>query len=68
MNNPDNKPSSDRPRFGGGIFLFFGLLIGSIVGIAMNEASIGMITGFGVGGLLAILVWIFDRKRAGEGR
>ena len=68
MNNPDNKPSSDRPRFGGGIFLFLGLLIGSIVGIAMNEASIGMITGFGVGGLLAILVWIFDRKRAEEGR
>ena len=68
MNNPDNKPSSDRPRFGGGISLFLGLLIGSIVGIALNEASIGMITGFGVGGLLAILVWVFDRKRAEEGR
>jgi hypothetical protein len=68
MNNPDNKPSSDRPRFGGGIFLFLGLLIGSIVGIAMNEASIGMVAGFGIGGLLAILVWIFDRKRAEEGR
>lgn len=68
MNSPDNKPSSDRPRFGGGIFLFLGLLIGSIVGIAMNEASIGMVAGFGIGGLLAILVWIFDRKRAEERR
>jgi hypothetical protein len=68
MTIPDNKPSSDRPRFGGGIFLFIGLLIGSIVGIAMNEASIGMVAGFGIGGLLAILVWIFDRKRAEEGR
>lgn len=68
MNNPDKSPSTDRPRFGGGIFLFLGLLVGSITGIALNEASIGMITGFGVGGLLAILVWIFDRKRGEEGR
>lgn len=68
MNTPEIKPSSDRPRFGGGIFLFLGLLLGSIVGIAMNEASIGMVAGFAIGGLLAILVWIFDRKRAEEGR
>ncbi|MBK6706968.1 MAG: hypothetical protein IPG54_05585 [Sphingomonadales bacterium] len=68
MNNADKTPPSDRPRFGGGIFLFLGLLAGSIIGIALNEASIGMMAGFGVGGLLAILVWIFDRKRGEEGR
>lgn len=68
MNTPDNKPVSTRPRLGGGIFLFGGLLLGSIAGIALNEPSVGMMAGFGAGGLLAILVWLFDRKRGEEGR
>lgn len=68
MSNQEHKQASARPRLGGGIFLFIGLLVGSIAGIALNEPSIGMITGFGVGGLLAILIWLFDRRRGGEGR
>lgn len=68
MINPDQKPASARPRLGGGIFLFAGLLIGAIAGVALNEPSIGMITGFATGGLLAILIWLFDRKNGGKGR
>ena len=66
-NRNDSKPMA-RPRLSGGIFLFLGLLIGSIAGIALNEPSIGMISGFGVGIIIAIVVWLFDRKRQEEGR
>ena len=68
MNEQDQKQAPSRPRLGGGIFLFIGLLVGSIAGVALNEPSLGMISGFGAGGLIAILVWLFDSKRGGEGR
>lgn len=68
MENPDQKPTPARPRLGGGIFVFAGLLLGSIAGVALNEPSLGMIMGFGIGGLLAILIWLFDRKSGGKGR
>ena len=68
MITPDDKPASTRPRLGGGIFLFGGLLAGSVAGVALNEPSIGRIAGFGVGGALAILLWLFDRSRGQEGR
>lgn len=68
MVNPDQKLPPARPRLGGGVFLFAGLLVGAIAGVALNEPSIGMITGFGTGGLIAILIWLFDRKSGGKGR
>lgn len=68
MNDQEQNQAPARPRLGGGIFLFVGLLIGSIAGIALNEPSIGMISGFGAGGLLAILIWLFDSKRGSKGR
>ncbi|MBK9432689.1 MAG: hypothetical protein IPN50_09850 [Sphingomonadales bacterium] len=52
-----------RPRLAGGIFLLIGPIIGIIGGIALREPSLGMIAGLAGGGLLAVLVWLFDRKR-----
>lgn len=68
MNDQEQNQAQARPRLGGGIFLFVGLLVGSIAGIALNEPSIGMISGFGVGGLLAIVIWLLDSKRGSKGR
>jgi hypothetical protein len=61
------KPSSsDRPRMAGGIFIFLGLMIGAIAGVALGEPSLGMITGFGIGVALAVIVWLVDSKRANK--
>lgn len=54
---------NSQPRFAGGIFIAFGLLIGAITGVALNQPSLGMIAGFGAGTAIAILVWLLDRKR-----
>jgi hypothetical protein len=54
---------NSRPRLAGGIFVALGLLVGAIVGIAMNQPSVGMIAGFGIGSAIALIIWLFDRKR-----
>lgn len=59
MSGTENR----QPRLAGGIFIAFGLLAGAIGGVAMNQPSAGMIIGFGVGSAVALLVWLFDRKR-----
>jgi uncharacterized membrane protein len=61
MNNPEPKPK--RSPMAGGIFIFLGLLGGSIIGIAKNEASIGMVAGLGIGAAVALAIWLFDSFR-----
>lgn len=51
------------PRLAGGIFIALGLLAGAVGGVVMNQPSAGMVIGFGVGSAIALLVWLFDRKR-----
>lgn len=54
---------NSQPRLAGGIFVALGLLVGAIAGIALDQPSAGMVIGFGVGAVIAALVWLFDRKR-----
>ncbi len=63
MTSTDKPAANDRPRMAGGIFIFLGLLIGAIAGVALGQPSLGMITGFAIGIMLAILVWLVDRQR-----
>ncbi|MBK7161448.1 MAG: hypothetical protein IPH79_02645 [Sphingomonadales bacterium] len=66
MNSPEPKPlpREGKPRMAGGIFIFLGLLIGTIAGVYFNEASIGMMSGFAIGSAIAIAVWLMDRRKA----
>jgi hypothetical protein len=54
---------NSQPRLAGGIFIALGLLIGAIAGIALDQPSAGMVTGFGIGAVVALAIWLFDRKR-----
>ncbi|MBJ7253901.1 MAG: hypothetical protein JHD25_03900 [Sphingomonadaceae bacterium] len=54
---------NNQPRFAGGIFIAFGLLIGAIIGIAMDQASAGTVIGMAIGTIIAVVIWIMDRKR-----
>lgn len=47
----------------GGFLLALSLIAGVITGIIYREPSIGFLAGFGIGLLLAALVWLFDRLR-----
>lgn len=58
-----SETENSRPRLAGGIFVALGLLVGAIVGIALNQPSAGMIAGFGIGTAIAMIIWLFDRKR-----
>jgi hypothetical protein len=52
-----------RSTAAGGIFLFLGLLIGAIYGIKVGEPMLWLLRGFGIGIVLAVLVWLIDRWR-----
>ena len=53
-----------RATAAGGIFLFLGPVVGAVYGISVGEPILWMLAGFGAGILLAILVWLIDRRRA----
>lgn len=59
-----SEPENSQPRLAGGIFVALGLLIGAIVGVAVDQPSAGMITGMGIGTAIAVAVWLLDRKRS----
>jgi hypothetical protein len=59
MSGTENSP----PRLAGGIFIAFGLLIGAIIGVAMDQPSAGTVIGMAIGTVIAVAVWIMDCKR-----
>ena len=58
-----SNSANSRPRLAGGIFIAFGLLFGAIGGVVMDQPSAGMVIGMGIGAGIAVIVWLFDRKR-----
>lgn len=52
-----------RATAAGGIFLFLGPVAGAVFGIGRGEPILWMLYGFLAGVLLALLVWIIDRRR-----
>ena len=56
--------ASHPPRAAGGCLLAAFILIGAGVGVAVHEASIGLLAGFGVGVVAAVLVAVWDARRA----
>lgn len=52
-----------RTPAAGGIFLFLGPVIGALYGIGRGEPILWMLYGFGAGVLLALTIWIIDRRK-----
>ena len=52
-----------RSTAAGGIFLFLGLLIGTAYGINVGQPMLWLLRGFGAGIVLAVLVWLIDKRR-----
>ena len=51
---------SGFPRAGGAL-LAVSILIGAVAGVYLRQPSIGFIVGLGVGLMLVLAVWLFDR-------
>ncbi len=56
----NSKP--DDPR-AAGVFLALGAIGGTIVGIVYGQPSIGLLAGLASGGLIALILWLIDRKQ-----
>ena len=54
---------NDRGPLAGGCLMCIALLAGAIFGVWQGQPSIGVLGGFGVGLVLLILIWLWDRKK-----
>ena len=67
MTPPPVTPPPVTPRRpemrGGGCLVAAGLLVGTVVGVLVREGSIGLIAGFAVGVVGAVLLYVVDRGR-----
>ncbi len=55
---------NNQPRLAGGIFVALGLLIGAILGVALDQPSAGLVIGMAIGSMIAVVIWLFDRNRS----
>jgi len=46
----------------GGLFLMLAIVAGTAWGLATGRAMLGVLSGTGVGILLALIVWLLDRR------
>ncbi len=60
---PGPDPRHPSTAQAGGVFLFLGLLIGALVGTFKGQPSLGIVVGFAAGALIALVVWLRDRRR-----
>lgn len=56
--------ASKPEPLGGGIFIVIGLFAGIFVGRAYGQISFGLLVGLGLGIVLALALWIFQRSRS----
>ena len=54
-------PSPRRPR-SAGAFLALSIMAGTLIGVFAGEPSMGFLIGLGIGILVAVLVWLMDRR------
>jgi predicted lipid-binding transport protein (Tim44 family) len=59
---PDRPAAPRPPQQAGGCLIAAGLIIGPIVGLAFGQVSIGLIAGFAVGVVAAVVMALRDRK------
>jgi uncharacterized membrane protein (UPF0136 family) len=60
----ENDARNDRGPLAGGCLICVAILAGTIVGLWQGQSSIGILAGLGIGLVLAILLWAWDRKKS----
>ncbi len=49
----------------GGFLLFVGIMAGAVIGGLLGQPSAGLIAGGSLGALIALAMWLRDRRRGG---
>ena len=47
----------------GGFLLFIAVLAGALTGVFLGQPSIGFLVGIGVGLIVAVAIWLLDRRK-----
>ena len=55
---------SMRSSQAGGLFLMLAIIAGAIWGLSVGQPMLGILRGTGAGIVIAIAVWLIDRRRA----
>ena len=55
--------TQSRSTAAGGIFLFLGPVIGAAYGVEVGQPIAWMLAGFGIGVLIALAIWLIDRRK-----
>ncbi len=63
MASPPRPPSARPPMAAGGCLLALLTLGGAGVGVAVHQASLGLLGGFALGVVAAVLVAVWDARR-----
>ncbi len=58
-----NSSNPQSPRLAGGFFMAAGMLSGAIIGLVYRQGPLGMVLGLGLGTVVALIIWLIDRKR-----
>lgn len=48
----------------GGFIIAASIIAGTVAGVIVNQPSIGVLAGVAAGVLLALLFWLYERKRS----
>lgn len=56
------EPKKPAPRAAGGL-MALSILAGAAIGMAYHQSTIGLLAGSAIGVAIAVLFWLFDRKR-----
>jgi hypothetical protein len=57
-----NSGTPPSPR-AGGFLLAASILVGTAIGIALRQPTLGVLGGTALGLILALLLWLLDRRR-----
>lgn len=60
MSDNRNNPAA------AGVLLMIAIMGGAILGMVMRQPSAGLVGGIVVGTIVAVLFWLWDRKRTGR--
>ncbi|MBU3077422.1 hypothetical protein [Sphingomonas quercus] len=58
MASPDESPSR-----AGGAILALSVIAGAVIGVAMQQPTLGTLAGLVIGIAIAVAIWLHDRSR-----